>query len=472
MLDNSHVQDSKLFLILKSLNKKEIKELELWLSSPIHNKSEKVLHFYRNIIHHHPNFDKPINKLTLLNYSEIFHASSERKTISPKEEAALRKITFKLTAQIQDFLTWLKFKEDKFIAKRYLMDALLERKMHKLVSKIATRTQNELDASPKGHLKYGEYAFLITEMDFFLNFFSKRRGSDIGTQDVIDTLIQSYLGKLLRYYCAAKNRENIYKESYEYPFVKAINRYIINNPQKSIPITKIYHLIFNLLTNKENENHYYELKDYLFSNIDIIDTNEIRQVLNFTLNYCFSRQRKGKIKFRQEQHEIYAKGLALKCWSTGVYFSPHLFVHIITNALSIGNTSWASQFLEDYETELKPNTKEGLVNYCKALISFHTKELDAAQSYLLKISTPEDFFYHLRFKLLSIKIYYELKDMTFNTMDTHPINYQLESIRQHILSTRNKTMSEFERQSYNNFVKVFKGILERRKKLIKSTLLI
>jgi len=199
MLNNSHVQDSKLFSLLKVLTKKEIRGLELWLSSPIHNKSEKVLYFYRNIIRHHPNFDKPINKLTLLNYSGVLHASSARKTISPKEEATLRKITFKLTTQIQDFLAWMKFKEDKFVEKRYLMDALLERKTYKLVSTISARTWKELHASPERHLKYGEHAFLIAEMDFYLNIFLKRRGADIGMQGVINALTQSYLGKILKY---------------------------------------------------------------------------------------------------------------------------------------------------------------------------------------------------------------------------------------------------------------------------------
>jgi len=465
MLENSNVQDSKLFLLLKILTGKEIRELELWLSSPIHNKSESVLHFYRNIIRHHPNFDEPINKLTLLNYSGVLHASSERETISPKEEAALRKITFKLTAQIQDFLAWQKFKEDKFIEKRYLMDTLLERKMYKLVSAISTRAWKELHASPQRHLKYGEHAFLITEMDFYLNFFLKNRGSDIGMQEVINILTQAYLSKLLKYYCAAKNGEKILKNSYEYPFIDSVKKYVANNVEKNIPVTNMYYMLLNLI-DEEKDKYYYELKNYLFSNVNTLDNNEIRQFFSFMINHCVLRDREGKTQFWQEQHEIYLKGLAMKCWSTGLHFSIHQFVHTITNALKLNKLEWANQFVEAYQAELNPNTKDNIVNYCKALISFHTKELGAAQSYLSKINAPKDFFYHLRIKLLLIKIYYDLKDISFHDLDSHPINYELESIRQHTLSTRNKKMSEFHRESQNNFVRIFRGILERRKKLI------
>jgi len=51
-------------------------------------------------------------------------------------------------------------------------------------------------------------------------------------------------------------------------------------------------------------------------------------------------------------------------------------------------------------------------------------------------------------------------------MDTHPINYELEATRHYVISTRNKKMSEARRKSYNNFVNIFKSILDRRKKLI------
>jgi len=50
-------------------------------------------------------------------------------------------------------------------------------------------------------------------------------------------------------------------------------------------------------------------------------------------------------------------------------------------------------------------------------------------------------------------------------LDSHPLNYELEALRQNV-SVRNKKMSEPLRQSYNNFANVFKRILDRKKKLM------
>jgi len=108
MLDNLYLNDSKLFLLLKALSPKEAKELELWLVSPLHNNSTEALQLYQNLMRKHRKFNKPINKLTLLNYTGILHTSSTREKLSPKEHAALRQIIFKLTNQIQNYLIWSK----------------------------------------------------------------------------------------------------------------------------------------------------------------------------------------------------------------------------------------------------------------------------------------------------------------------------------------------------------------------------
>jgi len=106
-----------------------------------------------------------------------------------------------------------------------------------------------------------------------------------------------------------------------------------------------------------------------------------------------------------------------------------------------------------------------MVNYYFALKCFHQKQFDKAQDHLLQISQSEDFTYSLNFKILLIKIYYESDDLSIDNLDTHPINYELETMRQNV-SVRNKRMSEIFRLAYNNFVNVFRRILERKKKRI------
>jgi len=465
MLENSYLNDSKLFLLLKALSPKEIKHLEWWLSSPLHNNSEEVTNLYRNIIRTRRNLDKPINKLTLLNYTGITQTNDKRDKLSPKEDALLRQIVFKLTNQIQDFLVWQKYKTDKPATKRLLMDIFLERQLYKPVSSTLLRSKKEIEKSPYRNIDYCENIFKITEMEFYMSVILSNRSSKVDIQQVINTLRQACISKLLRYYCAAKNGETILKIKYDYPLINSIMTHLKDHPDKNIPIIQMYYALIMLIDEGE-EKYYFELKEYLFNNIAAFDLTEIRQFLGFMLNYCNQKAREGIISFLQEEHDIYNSGLKIGCWSSGIYFSPHQFINIVLNALRLDKINWTKSFIDNHNKELSPKVKNDILNYSHALTYFQTKELEKAQESLMKIKASEDFFYHLGFKVLLIKIYYELQEFNIDNVEMHPINYEIEAIRHYIVSTRNKKMSESMRQSYNNFVNIFKSILERHKKLI------
>lgn len=465
MLENSYLNDSKLFLLLKVLSPKEIKHLEWWLSSPLHNNTKEVTNLYRNIVYTHRNLDKPINKLTLLNYTEVTQTNNKRDKLSPKEDALLRQIIFKLTNQIQEFLVWQKFKQDKHTTKFLLMDVLLERQLYKFVSSTLLRSKKEIETSKYRNIDYCENVFNITQMEFYIGIILKNRSSKVDVQQVINTLRQSFVSKLLRYYCAAKSRETILKIKYDYPLITPIVAHLEKHPDKNIPIIYMYYTLLKLIE-EEKQEYYYELKEYLFDNITVFDLTEIRQFLGFMINYCTQKSKEGQNHFFQEQHNIYLWGLKIGCWSAGIHFSPHQFLNIVLNALRLNKIDWTKNFIENHHGELSPDLKKNILNYSYALMYFKTKDLGKAQEYLTNIKVSEDFIYHLGFKVLLTKIYYELQELSIDNADTHAINYELEAIRHYIISTRNKKMSESKRQSYNNFVNIFKSILDRHKKLI------
>ena len=92
MLKNSEVHQSKLFVLLRTLNKKEVRELSLWLQSPIHNSSEEVRLLYEGLKSKDKSFQRPIDKLTLLKFINIQASDKKGKTLSPKEEKVLREV--------------------------------------------------------------------------------------------------------------------------------------------------------------------------------------------------------------------------------------------------------------------------------------------------------------------------------------------------------------------------------------------
>lgn len=464
MLKNSEVHQSKLFALLRTLNKKEVRELSLWLKSPIHNPSEEVRLLFEGIKSKDKSFCRSINKLTLLKFINIEAKDKKGENLSPKEEKTLREVMHKLTGQVQEYMVWKNFKADDFQIKYHTLEALLGRKLYKYLPHQLEKTQRELEAQPRRDIDYHEDAFLLNEIEFFLNIILHNRGKKTEYQSVIDSLRHLYLSKLLKYYCSAVSHEKMLQVKYEYPFINFVKSYVEESADKEVPAIRIYFSLLKLIETNE-ATYYYDLKNYLFSRLELFDVNEARQFFNHMTNYCNLMIKAGKNEFVREQHEIYRQGLDLKCWSTDVYFSNHQFTHIIKNALLLGETNWADAFVEEYQHELPVAVREDMVNYYFALKYFYQKQFDKAQDYLREISQSEDFTYSLNFKILLIKIYYESNDLTIDNIDTHPINYELETMRQNV-SVRNKRMSEIFRQAYNNFVNVFRRILERKKKLI------
>lgn len=464
MIGNSQVHNSKLFALLATLSKKELKQLELWLASPIHNTSKEVLQLYRGLMSKYQKFDQPIDKLTLLKYINTSSGTKKRQELQPKEEALLRQLMFKLTGQVQKFLVWQYINRDDFIEKNHLTNELMIRKSYKLASGVLTKSKKELETSTVRDIIYYENLFKIIDIEYSLDVVTNNRESHDKIEELINVLRQASLGKLLKFYCAAKNIEEIRKVRNHYPLMEAVKKHIAENADKDIPIIYVYYALLRLMEYQKPE-YYYELKNYLFDNLRAFSLHEIRQLFNHMTNYCTWSIRKGNHNFVEEKHEIYVVGLELKCWSSGVSFSHHQFINIIRNTLEMDKVSWAYDFINTYNTQLHLKLKKDILNYGHALIQFHQKQYNQAQNYLAKITSPEDFIYHLKFKVLLTKIYYELQELNIDNADIHPINYELEAIR-HYVSTRNKKMSESLRQSYNNFVNTFKSILERRKKLI------
>lgn len=465
MLKNSYVHESKLFSLLRGLNPKEIDEFSLWLTSPIHNTSTGVRQLYEALKKSKQGLNTPCTKFDILQYSGAIPVAAKHRNLSPKEEITVRQLMYKLNVQVQKYMAWKKSEEDEFESKRLFIQTLFDKKLYKLIPNELRKLEKKVMSSPIRDAPYHEIAFGLAELKFAFGILTGDRKNNAEAQKVIDTLRQSSLSKILKYYCSMINLENLRKVKYHYPFIDVVDEYMENNDDKNIPGIGVYYSLLKLLQ-EDNPKYYQDLKNYLFNNSELFSIQEIRQFLNHMTNYCTRSIQKGARNFTKEKQEIYELGLEIKCWSTNIYFSAPQFLSIITNALLLDKTIWAEQFVAEHKDTLNPSTQKDIINYGNALIAFHKKEFVQAQDFLTRIYASGDFAYQMQYRILLAKIYYELKNLNIGNVDTHPINYELEAIRQHVISTRNKRMSETRRQSYNNFVNIFKSILERQKKLI------
>jgi len=405
MLNNSYVHESKLFALLRALNTQEIDEFSLWLASPIHNTSARVRQLYEALKKGEQGLDTPCTKFDILQYSGAIPVAAKHRDLSPKEEITVRQLMYKLNTQVQKYVTWKKSEENEFKNRRLFVQTLFDKRLYKLIPSELRKVERKVMSSPIRDESYYEIAFDLAELKFGFGIITGNRKNNIEAQEVIDTLRQSSLSKILKYYCSMINLENLRRVKYHYPFMDFVDEYMKNSEDKNIPGIGVYYNLLKLLR-EDNPQYYFDLKDYLFQHLEMFSIQEIRHFLNHMSNYCTRAIQNGAKDFIEEKQEVYQVGLEIKCWSTSIYFSTPQFLSIIINALLLDKTAWAEQFVEAYKDTLNPSTKKDIINYGNALIAFHKKEFEQAQDFLTQIYASGDFAYHMQYRIRTQRLKY------------------------------------------------------------------
>jgi len=456
--------NSTLMTLIHHLDEKEFKTLGLWVRSPIHNSSKNVIALYDILKKKYYNHNKSPDTLSVMRYMKILPKGARQSNISTRHKQDLRQTMSRLTTQIRNFLAWEKMQENPIEHNRLVMDALSEKQLYELMHKTMKRTRKIQQTSPIHNIAYCIDNYKLAEIDFYMNIALKNRNVADSLKDVVHKLEQACLSQLLRYYSAVSNAKRIIKTE-DFPFMEIVKNYIEKSGDRQEFTVEIYYRLLKLLEDEQTED-YHTLKSKLFEAQDAFTTNELRQFLNFMSNYCKRRLKQGDDNFLQEQFDVFLTGLESNCWATGVYFSPNSFVEIVQTALSLNKLAWTDQFLLEYGEELPAHSKDNTLNYCLALAAFHKGDYNLAQKHLMYINAVEDFAYRMKFRVLLIKIYYDSHELTFDNAEEHPINNEVETLRQYVLPSTNKKMSENVRQQHSNFANFFKRILSRKKKLL------
>jgi len=396
-MKNGNLNTSKVLILLRQFDDKEMKDLGLWLHSPIHNSSEKVIRLYECIKNKWQTTESSLNEYMLLKSIGVLSSASQKQSLKKEDRKVLQQTLHLLYLQVQDFLVWKSIKQDEIRAKHRLMDAYLKKTTYKLIPSILNKSKSKLEVTSLRDIKYCEDVFLLTEMEFYLTILLGNRNTNTELQRVVETLRQSFLSKALSYYCAVINYEKILKVKFDYPFLKHIKTHLSDSTDKQIPIIRVYYSLLKLLEDEQPED-YHELKNYFFKHLHNFGVTDIRQLFNFMTNYCNWKVKYGGQQFIRERFEVYKKGIELGCWSVETYFSEHQFVHIVKTALALREIEWVQTFFEEHKNLLNPKVQDVFVNYYQALLAFELKEYDKAQNYLGQINTSDDFAYHIQFK--------------------------------------------------------------------------
>lgn len=440
------ILNSKLITIFRSLTHKEIKQLELFLDSPIHNKNDKAKALFIILKKEYDNIILSENDKSI----EIPSLSKEKlqQILLPgKNEANFRVLMSQLTNLIEDFLALQEYQEDHRLKKRLSLQAFSVKQLNHFYDSTLNRLSDNYTYVPEQQdANYFYHQLNIAELNFINNMRYKNRSVSDDLSIVMQKLDTYYTFSKLRYVCAMINRQIVLAEKYSPRLLEQVLELIENRVFDNEPLIDLYYYSYLLFTKPDDgKKNFSMLRELLVENQTDISKDEVRHLYITLCNYCSQKYRKGDKLYLLELFDLYKEMIDNKIVLSGEKsIAPPLYKNICTVAIKLKEHDFAKKFITDFKKYLPSNVVETTYLLSLAHICFCAKQYDQTLKLLLDFKSTDvyDFFHY---RVLQIKSFYELKE--YEVMKSIA-----EALRIYLFNF--KGLSETNKQGYTNFTKV------------------
>ena len=390
---------SQLLQIIKSLDKRDMRELHKVVRSPYFNQREDVILLFDWIV-------KSINsKLPDLSKEKVFEKIFSNKKYN---DVLMRQIMSYLYKIIQKYLITEGVLQNDMESQVYLTHALKQRNADKIVEKQLTDSLQIIDnqSFKNSNYHYVKYKLYVENYEYHIN---KGRNTDINLQNLTDELDFFYFTERLRQACITHAYQIVSKRNFSQPLIK----YVIEQIKllESIPPSvSAYYYTYLALTDTDNKEHFQKLKIIINQNGHLFPENEQRDLYLFATNYCIKKLNNGEKVFGREALELYRMGLDNKVLLENGILWHYVYKNILMLAIKSEEYEWAERFLHDFKQYLPEKERENIFQYNLALFYFRTGKYDEAMVLLQKVNL-HDVLYNLDARRLLARIYYELDEI-------------------------------------------------------------
>jgi hypothetical protein len=427
------MENSHLIAVLKTLDKKEVKEFRKWLESPCHNQRQDVVDLFDYLTtNNHLGEEKFLKKERV--YKKVFRAE-------PYDDAKLRQTMHFLSRNLEDFLTYQEIQEDKTYTNLALIAVYRKRNLEKALLKVIHQTEKQMEESPYHDARRLRHEYLL-QMEKYDFLSQKKRTVELNLQQVSDVLDTVYLSDKLRQCCILQSHQTVYKAEYQIALLPEVLAYVEEKALHEIPAIGVYYYIYKAQTDKSNPEHFQKLKTLITKNEDGFPQSEMRNIYLFAINYCLRMANMGDQKYLRELFELYKRGAETMTLIENGALSQFTFKNTVTAGVTLKEFAWVRGFIENYQQYIDPQIRESFVHFSLARLHFEMGDYHAAQRMLIHFE-HDDILTNLHAKSMLIRIYYE--DGEFDALES-----LLESMRSYV--ARKKVIG-YHRNIYSNLIR-------------------
>ena len=429
------MKNSAIIAVLKTLDKKERREFNKWLSSPFFNQRQDVLDLFQYLtVANHLEEDKFLEKERI--YRKLFPKESY-------DDAKIRQTIHFLHRQLEHFLAFKEIENDEYAYSVAYLKSLRKRRVPSVFQKKfnalkrAGLGSKALDSNGLKHsfALFDEHSSLLVGID---------RTKDIHLQDSITAFDTLFISEKLKHACLAFSHQQVFKTTYKSMFLDEVIQTVETNPSLlDYPAIAIYYFGYLVQSQAPNaDEHYFALKRTLQEHGQVFSEVEQRDIYLMALNYCIQRMNRGATPFIREAFEMYRDAFQSRIILENGSLSRRTYLNAILIALRLKEFEWVEQTIAGYTSFIEPVYRETFSNFCKAKLAFERNNYPLAQKLLIHFDSS-DILINLNAKTMLLKIYYE--ESEYDALDS-----LLESMKVYL---KRKNVIGYHRDGVENVLK-------------------
>lgn len=431
---------SRLIEILRVFNKKEIRDLRKWLSSPAHNQREDVIILYQFMTEKDRFLqDSEITK------NQVFKAVYDTNTY---DDAKMRQLIFFTMSAVEEFIAYQQFRNNSVRRNLSLAAFYRNRKLNRHYQKTIKNTKSIQDKLGYQNNSFLNLNFLL-QQEISNSLSQEKRTDDANLGNTLDALDKTYIADKLLLACSHISRKAVFNTDYQLRFIdKIIDTVQQEESLLNTPAIAVYLYAYLANTNHDNEHYFKNLKTEIIKNGQFFQKAELTDIYVMAFNFCIKKINAGFSSFLREYFELYKEGLQIGIFIDNNRMSSFTFTNVITTALRLNELEWVDNFIRENQIYLSQTHRDSIINYNLGRLYFEKGNYDKSMELLNKVDY-DDILINLNTKTILIKIFYYRNEQSV-------LESLLESMRNYLVR---KKVIGYHKANYKHIIKFTKKLV-------------
>lgn len=399
------MKQPKLYQLLSTFSKKEIRAFLLFIQSPYFNQSPVLLHLFEAIKPYYPHFDAPrLTKQAI--YKKL-------KLSSPFNEKFINDRFSDLSKLVEEFMVIYFVRNNDKIKQQVLRTTLNQ---HNLDHQFCKKTRTAIGLLEKKTDYSWEHSLELWKLKYDLFNHPQTLKWDCKKDEaaeMISHLDEAYIILKLRYGFHQKTRSTIFQKQEETFFWDTLIDYAKNSKH---PVIKLYYFLLNTLEQDKLASNWTKAHNFYLQNFQDLPAEDQEAGLLGLINAGNKLAMSGNLEFYPTILELYKLGLNKNILLTDGVISEQTFKNIAMLGSGTGALGWTAKFIEEYEPRLPQNYDPNIPLICWAYYDFFSKDYNSCIDRLQgeeKLKMRDKIIY----KSIELRCRYELYVIDRNTKE-------------------------------------------------------